>query len=60
MNPNCPASKKRSLEKTGKVAGRPAAVGVGVTLARPGSIGYIRGDEQAEPSSDVSCRPDHG
>ena len=60
MNPNNLASKKRSLGKTGKAAGSPAAGGVGVTLARPGSIGYIRGDEQAEPSNEASCGSNHG
>ena len=60
MNPNDPASKKRSLEKAGKAAGRPAACEGGVSLARPVSIGYIRGDEQADPSNEASCGPNHG
>jgi hypothetical protein len=60
MNPNDLASKKRSLEKAGKAAGSPAACEGGVSLARSVSIGYIRGDEQAEPSNDASCGSNHG
>lgn len=60
MSPNNLASKKRSLGKAGKAAGRPAAGGVGVSLARPGSFGYIRGIESAEPSHEAACGPNHG
>lgn len=60
MNPNHLASKKRSLEKSGKAVGRPAACEGGVSLARRVSIGYIRGDEQADPANEASCGRNHG
>jgi hypothetical protein len=59
MSPNNLASKKRSLGKAGKAAGAPAACGVGVSLARPGSFGYTRGVEPAEPSREAACERNH-